>query len=197
MSKRSAILSAATRAFASKGFRETSTTDLAQMTGVAEGTVFYHFGNKENLFLAVLDHVRQEFQLEFAGYLETTDASSGLQKLEEAAGFFLQLATDREELFLLLHRPDAYELARVNERCRRELEAIFECLVGVFEGALVEGQKDGSVEVAAAHSMALLIFTMVDGLVRLRDCSLYEPGAVFPDLMSACRKLVASAHSEE
>ena len=85
----------------------------------------------------------------------------------------------------------------MNERCRRELEAIFECLVGVFEGALVEGRKDGSVEVAAAHSMALLIFTMVDGLVRLRDCSLYEPGAVFPDLMSACRKLVASAHSEE
>ncbi|MEX1311717.1 MAG: TetR/AcrR family transcriptional regulator [Candidatus Sulfomarinibacteraceae bacterium] len=197
MSKRSAILNAATRAFASKGFRETSTTDLAQMTGVAEGTVFYHFGSKENLFLAVLDHVRQEFQREFAGYLETTDASSGLQKVEEAAGFFLQLATDREELFLLLHRPDAYELARVNERCRRELEAIFECLVGVFEGALVEGRKDGSVEVAAAHSMALLIFTMVDGLVRLRDCSLYEPGAVFPDLMSACRKLVASAHSEE
>lgn len=197
MSKRSAILNAATRAFASKGFRETSTTDLAQMTGVAEGTVFYHFGSKENLFLAVLDHVRQEFQREFAGYLETTDASTGLQKVEEAAGFFLQLATDREELFLLLHRPDAYELARVNERCRRELEAIFECLVGVFEGALVEGRKDGSVEVAAAHSMALLIFTMVDGLVRLRDCSLYEPGAVFPDLMSACRKLVASAQSEE
>jgi AcrR family transcriptional regulator len=197
VSKRSAILSAATEAFASKGFRETSTTDLAQMTGVAEGTVFYHFGNKENLFLAVLDHVRQEFQREFAGYLEATDASTGLEKLEEAAGFFLQLATDREELFLLLHRPDAYELARVNEQCRRELEAIFECLVGVFEGALVEGREDGSVEVTATHSMALLIFTMVDGLVRLRDCSLYEAGAVFPDLMSACRKLVASPNSAE
>jgi AcrR family transcriptional regulator len=197
VSKRSAILSAATEAFASKGFRETSTTDLAQMTGVAEGTVFYHFGNKENLFLAVLDHVRREFQREFAGYLEATDASTGLEKLEEAAGFFLQLATDREELFLLLHRPDAYELARVNERCRGELEAIFECLVGVFEGALAEGRADGSVEVTATHSMALLIFTMVDGLVRLRDCSLYEAGAVFPDLMSACRKLVASPNSAE
>jgi len=197
VSKRSAILQAATRAFATKGFRETSTTDLARMTGVAEGTVFYHFGNKEKLFLAVLDHVRQEFQREFAEYMESTEASSGLAKLEEAAGFFLQLATERDELFLLLHRTDAYELARVNEQGRKELEAIFDCLVGVFEGALFEGQDDGSIDVPATHTMALLIFTMVDGLVRLRDCSLYEPGAVFPDLMNACRKLVASTGPAE
>jgi len=197
VSKRSAILCAATSAFATKGFRETSTTDLAQMTGVAEGTVFYHFGNKEKLFLAVLGHVRREFQREFAEYLETAGASSGLIKLEEAAGFFLQLATEKEELFLLLHRSDAYELARVNEQCRKELEAIFDCLVGVFEGALVKGQEDGSIEVTATQTMALLIFTMVDGLVRLRDCSLYEASAVFPELMSACRKLVASSGSAE
>lgn len=197
VSKRSSILTAATSAFATKGFRETSTTDLAQMTGVAEGTVFYHFGNKEKLFLAVLDHVRREFQNEFAEYMASTEASSGLTKLEEAAGFFFQLATEREELFLLLHRTDAYELARVNEQCRKELEAIFDCLVGLFEGALVEGQDDGSIKVASTHTMALLIFTMVDGLVRLRDCSLYEPGAVFPDLMKACRKLVASTDSTE
>jgi len=197
VSKRTAILQAAISAFATKGFRETSTTDLAQMTGVAEGTVFYHFGNKEKLFLAVLDHVRREFQREFSEYLESAGPSTGLAMLEEAVGFYLQLATEKGELFLLLHRSDAYELARVNEQCRKELEAIFNCLVGVFEGALVKGQEDGSIKPMATHTMALLIFTMVDGLVRLRDCSLYEPGAVFPDLMNACRKLVASAAPAE
>jgi len=197
VSKRSAILYAATNAFAARGFRETSTTDLAQMTGVAEGTIFYHFGNKEKLFLAVLDHVRREFQREFSEYLETAGPSSGLTMVEEAAGFYLQLAAENEDLFMLLHRSDAYELARVNEQCRKELEAIFDCLVGVFEGALVKGQEDGSIEPMATHTMALLIFTMVDGLVRLRDCSLYEPGAVFPDLMNACRKLVASTSTGE
>ena len=191
VSKRSAILCAATTAFATRGFRETSTTELAQMTGVAEGTIFYHFGNKEKLFLAVLDHVRREFQREFSVYLETARPLSGLAMLEEAAGFYLRLAAEKEELFLLLHRSDAYELARENEQCRKELEAIFDCLVGVFEGALVKGQEDGSIEPMATRTMALLVFTMVDGLVRLRDCSLYEAGAVFPELMNACRKLVA------
>ena len=197
VSKRSAILCAATTAFATRGFRETSTTDLAQMTGVAESTVFYHFGNKQKLFLAVLDHVRREFQGEFSEYLETARPLSGLTMLEEAAGFYLRLAAEKEELFLLLHRSDAYELARVNEQCRKELEAIFDCLVGVFEGALVRGQEDGSIEPMATRTMALLVFTMVDGLVRLRDCSLYEAGAVFPELMNACRKLVARTSPAE
>ena len=197
MSKRTAILHAATFAFGTKGFHETSTTDLTEMTGVAEGTVFYHFGNKEKLFLAVLDHVRNEFAREFASYLNVAEPDSGLQMLEETVAFFLELAESKRELFLILHRSDAYELARTNEQCRVELEGIYDCLVGVFEAALVRGQEDGSVAHMSARRMALLIFNMVDGLVRLRDCSLYEPGAFFPDVLRACRTLVARNDSPE
>ncbi|MCU0305499.1 MAG: TetR/AcrR family transcriptional regulator [Thermoanaerobaculales bacterium] len=192
MTKRTAILHAATHAFAAKGLRETSTTELATMTDVAEGTVFYHFGSKENLFLAVLDHVRHELEGAFKGYLESQRPASGLAMLEEAVAFYLHLAEDRVELFLLLHRSDAYELARANEQCRAELEKIFNCLVGVFEAALTKGQEDGSIRPSVApRRMALLIFNMVDGLVRLRDCALYEPGVMFPEILEACRGLVA------
>jgi AcrR family transcriptional regulator len=191
MTKRTAILHAATHAFAIKGFRETSTTDLAEMTGVAEGTVFYHFGNKEKLFLAVLDHVRREFEHAFADYLERVEVGTGLEMLEQASAFYLRLADDKRELFQLLHRTEAYELSRGNQQCRDELEKIFECLVSVFEGALERGRADGSIAASATPRTALLIFSMVDGLVRLRDTGLYEPGAVFPELMRACRRLVA------
>ena len=197
MTKRTAILHAATHAFATRGFNETSTTGLSDMTGVAEGTVFYHFGNKEKLFLAVLDHVRREFEREFAGYLENADTGSGLSMLEEAAIFYLRLAEEKQELFLLLHRSDAYELSRTNEQCRAELEKIFNCLVGVFEGALERGQRDGSVAQMPTHRMALLVFNMVDGLVRLRDSGLYEAGAMYPDVLSACRKLAAPVDQVE
>jgi len=191
VTKRTAILHAATHAFARKGFRDTATTDLAEMTGVAEGTVFYHFGNKEKLFLAVLDHVRREFEREFADYLTQADTGSGLAMLEEAAAFYLHLAEEKEELFQLLHRSHAYELSRGNEQCRDELEKIFNCLVGVFEGALERGRDDGSIASDASRRTALLIFNMVDGLVRLRDTGLYEAAAMFPEVMRACRRLVA------
>jgi AcrR family transcriptional regulator len=197
MTKRTAILHAATHAFASKGFRETSTTDLAEMTGVAEGTVFYHFGNKEKLFLAVLDHVRREFEHAFAEYLERAEVGTGLEMLEEASAFYLRLADEKRELFQLLHRTEAYELSRGNQQCRDELEKIFECLVSVFEGAMERGRVDKSIDDSATRRTALLVFSMVDGLVRLRDTGLYEPGAMFPEVMRACRRLVAPGVESE
>ena len=85
----------------------------------------------------------------------------------------------------------------MNEHCRKQLEAIFDGCVGIFEQALVRGQDDGSIEPVPTRHAALLIFTMVDGLVRLRDYGLYDPGAVYPDLMAACRKLVSHSNSAE
>lgn len=193
MSKRDAILQSATRAFATKGYRETSASDLARMTGSAEGTVFYHFGNKERLFLAVLDQARCELEREISATLDQLEPSSDPDAIERAAKLYLQLASDREELFQLLHRSDAYELARVNEDCRAQLEAIFECFVGLFECALTDGASPATTAHGPARRLALVIYTLIDGLVRTRDCGLYDPGALFPDLMDACRTLIAHA----
>ncbi|MBW2661489.1 MAG: helix-turn-helix transcriptional regulator, partial [Deltaproteobacteria bacterium] len=53
LSKKESILQAATLLFSEKGFRHTSIEEIANMTGVAEGTVFYHFKSKDGLFLAI------------------------------------------------------------------------------------------------------------------------------------------------
>ena len=50
---RSRILSAALRLFASQGFDGTTTRDLAQAAGVAEGTLFRHFPNKKAILVEV------------------------------------------------------------------------------------------------------------------------------------------------
>ena len=47
------ILRAAQRLFASKGFDGTTTRDLAQAAGVAEGTLFRHFPNKKSILVDV------------------------------------------------------------------------------------------------------------------------------------------------
>lgn len=50
--KREQILEVAMRHFAEHGFRGARVEDIAGEVGVAKGTVFLHFGNKEGLFLA-------------------------------------------------------------------------------------------------------------------------------------------------
>ncbi len=43
MSKKEKILQTVIRLFSDKGYRNTSIVEIAKITGVAEGTIFYHF----------------------------------------------------------------------------------------------------------------------------------------------------------
>ncbi len=52
-SSRTRILKAAQRLFAAQGFDGTTTRDLAQAAGVAEGTLFRHFTNKKAILIEV------------------------------------------------------------------------------------------------------------------------------------------------
>ncbi|MBE9233471.1 MAG: TetR/AcrR family transcriptional regulator [Cuspidothrix sp.] len=50
---RTKILQAAQRLFAAQGFEGTTTRDLAQSAGIAEGTLFRHFANKKAILVEV------------------------------------------------------------------------------------------------------------------------------------------------
>jgi len=52
-SSRTRILKAAQKLFAAQGFDGTTTRDLAQAAGVAEGTLFRHFTNKKAILIEV------------------------------------------------------------------------------------------------------------------------------------------------
>ena len=54
---REKILNAAQALFAEKGFHKTTTSEIASSAGVAEGTIFKNFSNKENLLFALVDEI--------------------------------------------------------------------------------------------------------------------------------------------
>jgi TetR/AcrR family transcriptional regulator len=50
---RAAILEAATRIFASRGFVGASMRDITEASGISKPVIYYHFGSKEGLYAAV------------------------------------------------------------------------------------------------------------------------------------------------
>lgn len=50
------ILRVAVSLFSNRGFRGTTTKEIAQAAGVSEAMVFRHFATKEELYAAILDH---------------------------------------------------------------------------------------------------------------------------------------------
>lgn len=190
MSKKEDILQAATRLLAAKGYKEASMAELAKTTGVAQGTIFYHFNNKEDLFLAILENFKEDIVAEFTLYLREHHFKPGLQMVEDVISFYLHMVSKMEDRFLLLHRHDAYELARSNPTCHDHLEAIYDCLIDIFEQAIIRGQRTGFIRPVPARRMAMIIFTMVDGLVRFNTYDIYDAGVLYDEVVQSCRAIL-------
>lgn len=53
--KRSIILKATLDVFSQKGFHNTTMTDVAEVSGLGRGTVYWYYKSKESLFFAVAE----------------------------------------------------------------------------------------------------------------------------------------------
>jgi len=196
MSKKDNILKAATLLFATNGFKDTSMTEVAKMTGTASATIFYHFKSKEDLFVAVLNSVKDGIIEEFSHYFGDKQFTTGLEMLEDTVSFYLYLAGNKSEWFLLLHRYYPYKLAKENNACRQSLEDIYNCFVDIFEKALVQGLADGSISNLSPRKSALLILSTVDGMIRFKNCNLYDAGALYNELIVTIRRMAANQNQK-
>jgi AcrR family transcriptional regulator len=85
--RREAIIEAAIQLFAERGFRGTTTRELAAAVGVSEPVLYQHFATKRDLYLAILERTSREHGVDrlaeqIRPYLNGADDR----------GFFLQLA---------------------------------------------------------------------------------------------------------
>jgi TetR/AcrR family transcriptional regulator len=72
--RRQDILAAAMDLFAKKGFRGTTTRDLATQADVNEAIIFRYFNNKEELYRAILEHKAGESR---NAHIEELERSAG------------------------------------------------------------------------------------------------------------------------
>src|SRR5260370_2407603 len=74
--RRTQILDAATRVFASKGFNRATIRDVAQDGGVADGTIYNYFANKTDLLFGLLDRLN-DTERRPASLAQATEAPFG------------------------------------------------------------------------------------------------------------------------
>lgn len=98
------IIAAATAAFAAGGYAGTTTDQVARLANVSQPYVLRIFGSKRDLFLAVAhnacDRVQQAFR---ASVAELPDTADHTQRMAALADAYLKLATDRDQLLVMMH----------------------------------------------------------------------------------------------
>lgn len=167
-------------------------SELSRITGVAGGTIFHHFKNKEDLFLNILEDVEKNIISRFDHYKKNMDSESGLGQIENTITFYLNLTDDLSDQFLLLHRHYPYQMAETNTRCRDSLVSVYDELLNIFEEGITRGISDGTVKTSSPRNMAMIIFALVDGVARLNTYHLYNAGPLYQDLMTSCRNILTN-----
>ncbi|MFD1174716.1 TetR/AcrR family transcriptional regulator [Paenibacillus puldeungensis] len=90
--KQMKILEAAVEIFSEKGYAATSTSEIAQKAGVAEGTIFRHYKTKKDLLLSIAGPIVSKLLFPFVirDFVKMIDLP-----YERADDFFRAIAKDR------------------------------------------------------------------------------------------------------
>ncbi len=102
------VLEAAVKSFQSLGYARTTTRAIAKTAGVAEVTLFRHFGDKQNLFKAVVQQIGDGVNFEMLEAQLTYDLATDLRLIsEESLKFFIsQQDAIRMLMFEVINFPE-------------------------------------------------------------------------------------------
>jgi AcrR family transcriptional regulator len=135
------ILAVATREFAQHGLAGARIERIQQQTRTSKRMIYYHFGSKEGLYRAVLEHAFEAARQVDQGF--DSEAGTPQQALQKIASNAFEAFVQHPEFVRLLSFEnlagapfirESEQVSRFNRRALAELQTV-----------LARGQRDGSV----------------------------------------------------
>ncbi len=147
--RRRQLLQVAKKLFAEKGYKMTTTANIAKAAKVTEPILYRHFKSKKNLFLEVINEIRRETLDQWRKMAEESD--NPLEALRMIARSFQAAKQTHGLEYRVTHRA----LAEVNDREIAEMLRAFysdeaECFTEIIE----KGQRVGQFRADVNPEMA-------------------------------------------
>ncbi len=165
---RELILRIAKEMFIKNGFLNTTTSQIAQKAGIAHGTIFLHFKNKESLIIEIFD-------------LELEEISSTIQELvfkafdlEQLLKQYLELIQEEEDLFVVLAR----ELPFYSEELRRKILFRESIIRSHFHKAIEIGIRKNRYRDVDVATAVTFLFGAINHYLRLKPIFVKEGSVI-------------------
>jgi AcrR family transcriptional regulator len=188
-STRAALIKAARRLFAEKGYHDTGTHDLVAAAGVSRGALYHHFVDKAALFEVVFRELEGELQLAAAAPVLSLASDPWRQFQEGLQSFLSVIASSREmQRVLLLDGPAILGWPRW-----REIESEF--TVGLLLGALRPMMDAGIIKRESPASLAHLVLAALNEAALLIAHS-EDPNATRAEVGASLQALISGLHQD-
>jgi TetR/AcrR family fatty acid metabolism transcriptional regulator len=133
------ILEAAVKVFAKQGFYQSTVAQIAKEAGVADGTIYLYFKNKDDILVSFF---RYKTKMVFERFRAEVDkADTGLDKLRNLIRRHLtEFQRDRD--MAILYQVGTHQIDRLAEDQIREMSKMYQDLVSEIVEA---GQQEGTI----------------------------------------------------
>ena len=131
------IIDAAVIAIAENGYHQAQVSKIAKQAGVADGTIYLYFKNKEDILISVFEEKMSLFVNNLRDIIK--EDQSAKQKLEKMIeNHFAVLANDRH-----LATVTQLELRQSNKEIRLKINAVLKEYLTLLDQIILEGKENG------------------------------------------------------
>ncbi len=134
--RRRAILQAARRVFAAKGFHQTHVSDIIEAAGIARGTFYLYFESKNAIFLELLDELLAELRESIVGVDTFEGAPPVHLQLVDTVRRIMQTVVDNRALTRILA-----EAVGLGDEVEAHLTLFYRNLQDYIRDALENGKR--------------------------------------------------------
>ena len=158
--RRAQLIEAAMKVISKKGYTGATTEAIAKQAGLTKGALYFHFGNKEDIFFAVVKELSgRHFSIITQPLLEETDPEKGLEKMIKNA---LGLVAGHK-YFTLDFWNQAKRVKKISDYLENQHIKVEKELVSYLK-------KNAGMTKSEGQTVYLLLHTLFDGVVIRHQC---------------------------
>ena len=165
--RKNEILDVAEELFAEKGYDNASTNDIIAKIGIARGTLYHHFGSKEEILDALVDRMTRE-GIKRAGTIVGDGSRPILERLTGILGSLSVESSAGDEIMEQMHKP---QNALLHQKMQ---ERLINGVVPLITQLITEGNKCGIFDTKYPGEAAEMI--MIYGNIAFDDSENLTPG---------------------
>lgn len=157
--KYQAILDAATEAFAECGYFNSQISKIAKLAGVADGTIYLYFKNKEDILVSLFKERMGQFTAEIRQ--EISECRTAQSKLFSIIRRHLGYVQENHALAMVTQ----IELRQSNPQIREAITGPLREYFQIIEQVLAEGVKNGEMDLKDVKIGRQMLFGTIDAII--------------------------------
>jgi AcrR family transcriptional regulator len=164
------ILEAAKEIFFRDGFMDANLDEIAELAGVAKGTLYRYFDNKAQIYLAVLSRKARRFEKKLQDALDPQ--ATPIEALVRVSRFYFQHYVENPDYFQIFWAIENQAvIGELPSEVVEEVVRLWEESLGILAGIIERGIAQGVFAPCDAWEVASILWTLANAIIRTERSS--------------------------